>query len=169
MEVAWPGGGRQRWVARGGDRASEPLTLEEAKREVVTMLRDRSVGIARSSDEHIAELNKFAAAEVVRVAIEQESKQWPCDLVGGSRHGSMRIDRKQRNAILSAELFIPSTLAEPLTGDEYQLSYDADGNVELPACLDRHKPKPGDIAEFRDNKEAPAIGAARASETGVDL
>ena len=26
MEVAWPGGARQRWVARVGDRASEPLT-----------------------------------------------------------------------------------------------------------------------------------------------
>jgi hypothetical protein len=32
MEVAWPGGARQRWVARVGDRGSEPLPLEEAKK-----------------------------------------------------------------------------------------------------------------------------------------
>ena len=31
MEVAWPGESRQRWVARVGDRASEPLPPEEAK------------------------------------------------------------------------------------------------------------------------------------------
>jgi hypothetical protein len=28
-----------------------------------------------------------------------------------------------------------------LQGDDYPLTYDADGNVELPACLDRRKPK----------------------------
>ena len=31
MEVAWPGESRQRWVARVGDRASDPLPLEQAK------------------------------------------------------------------------------------------------------------------------------------------
>jgi len=31
MEVAWSGEARQRWVARVGDRASEPLPPEEAK------------------------------------------------------------------------------------------------------------------------------------------
>ena len=28
-----------------------------------------------------------------------------------------------------------------LQGDDFPLTYDADGNVELPACLDRRKPK----------------------------
>jgi hypothetical protein len=28
-----------------------------------------------------------------------------------------------------------------LQGDDYSLNYDADGNVELPTCLDRRKPK----------------------------
>jgi hypothetical protein len=34
-----------------------------------------------------------------------------------------------------------------LQGDDYQLTYDADGNVELPACLDRRKPKLLEAAE----------------------
>jgi hypothetical protein len=41
MEVAWPGGCRQRWVARIGDRASEPLPLEEAKQTAIAFLRER--------------------------------------------------------------------------------------------------------------------------------
>src|SRR6476620_4076602 len=41
MEVT-PKGSRQRWVARVGNRASEPVTLEEAKRADVAMLRERS-------------------------------------------------------------------------------------------------------------------------------
>jgi hypothetical protein len=33
-----------------------------------------------------------------------------------------------------------------LQGDDYPLTYDADGDVELPACLDRRKPKLGEVA-----------------------
>jgi hypothetical protein len=40
-EVAWPSETKQkRWVARVGDRASESLPLEEAKRAAATMLRE---------------------------------------------------------------------------------------------------------------------------------
>jgi hypothetical protein len=34
-----------------------------------------------------------------------------------------------------------------LQGDDYQLTYDADGHVEIPACLDRRKPKLLEAAE----------------------
>ena len=138
LEVAWPGQVRQQWVARVGNRASELLTLVEAKQSAVAMLRDG--GKAEPRD-WIADLNKIAAAEIDRAALAKDLQQWPCDLVLGSHCGSMGVDREQRNAILNAELFIPSRIAEPLSGDEYQLTYDASGHVELPACLDRRKPK----------------------------
>jgi hypothetical protein len=137
MEVAWPGGARQQWVARVGNRASQPLTLHEAKRAAVAMLRER--GQAESGD-RIAELNKIAAAEVSRhrVALAKERKRWPCDLVGRSRHGS--IDGALlRNAILDAEISSeesPST-NDPLSGDDYPLEFYADGYPKLPACLRR--------------------------------
>src|SRR6516165_6733659 len=95
LEVAWPGQVRQQWVARVGNRASELLTLVEAKQSAVAMLRDG--GKAEPRD-WIADLNKIAAAEIDRAALAKDLQQWPCDLVGGSHCGSMEIDRKQRNA-----------------------------------------------------------------------
>ena len=74
------------------------------------MLRDG--GKAEPRD-WIADLNKIAAAEIDRIALAKALQQWPRDLLGGSRAGSMQTDRKQRNAILSTELFIPSTIVEP--------------------------------------------------------
>jgi hypothetical protein len=149
MEVAF---------ARVGNRASEPLALDEAKRAVVAMLRERKETETR---DWIAELNTIAAAEFDRVALLKERKQWPRDLLGGSRRGSMHTDREQRNSILSAELVVPSTLMEPLSGDEYQLTYDADGNVELPACLDRQKPKPGATSQSSETTQKPSSWRCR--------
>jgi hypothetical protein len=126
------------------------------------MLRER--GKVKPRD-WVAGLNKIAAAEIDRVALAKDRQQWPCNLLGGSRRGSMPIDREQRNAILSAELVVPSTLMEPLSGDEYQLSYDADGNVELPACLDRRKPKPNATSQSARTQRSPAVGAAGPSTT----
>jgi len=97
MEVAWPGGSRQRWVARVRNRASEPSTLDEAKCVAVAMLRER--GRAEPHD-WIAELNSIATAEVERVALANARKEWPRDLLGGSRRGTVIwIDREKRNAI----------------------------------------------------------------------
>jgi hypothetical protein len=138
-----------------GNRASEPLALDEAKRASVAKLRERGQAEPRDL---IAELNRIAAAEVDRAAfaaLTQSRKQWPRNLVGGSRRGSMQIDRAQRNAILNAEVFISSTLAEPLSGDEYQLTYDAGGNVELPAFLDRQKPKPSATSQSSATTKKP--------------
>jgi len=81
-------------------------------------------------------LNRIAAAEVDRGALAKDLQQGPCDLVGGSHCGSMEIDREQRNAILNAELFIPSRI-EPLSGDDYPIEYHEDGFPKLPACLNR--------------------------------
>ena len=53
MEVGWPRGARQQWIARVDNRASEPLALDEAKRAAVAMLREQ-------------QLNKSAAAEATR-------------------------------------------------------------------------------------------------------
>src|SRR4029079_17453326 len=51
MEVAWPGESRQRWVARVGDRASDPLPLEQAKAAAKDLLSARSGPRTSSSDE----------------------------------------------------------------------------------------------------------------------
>ena len=50
MEVAPPGGARERWIARVGNWASEPLPLKEAKRAAVAMLREREEGRASRLD-----------------------------------------------------------------------------------------------------------------------
>src|SRR5262249_6443358 len=72
----------------------------------------------------------------------------------------------KREAIFDAEVCFTSR--KTLSGDDYQLNYDADGNVELPACLDRRKPKLRGASENPVTTEKPPpLGAARASETGV--
>ena len=135
MEVGWLGGARQRWIARVGNRASEPLGLAEAKRAAVAMLRERKKTEPR---DWIAELNKIAAAEVHRTWLMQGRKQWPRDLVGGeSRPGSMQIDAKLRDAILDAELVAMPSHAEPLSGDGIRLEFYDDGYPKLPECLRR--------------------------------
>jgi hypothetical protein len=71
MEVAWPASGsRQRWVARDGDAASEPLPLEEAKRAAEELLNNRRKTKPR---DHIRELNQIAANEVGRVDRAREA------------------------------------------------------------------------------------------------
>ena len=82
MEVAWPGGSRQRWVARVGDRASESLSLEEAKQAAIAFLRDRGKVEPR---DFIAELNQTAANEVDRAVLQRERRKWPLNIMGGGR------------------------------------------------------------------------------------
>jgi hypothetical protein len=103
MEVAWPGDARQRWVARVGNRASEPLPLDAARNAATVMLRCGGRGEPR---DWVKQLNRIAADEADRTAVAQarKGKQWPLNLMGGSnRPGSMRIDRELREAILDAE------------------------------------------------------------------
>jgi hypothetical protein len=139
LEVAlfWPGGKRQRWVAGVGNSATEPLTLAEAKRAAVALLRELKKAEPR---DWIAELNKMAAAEVDRVAIANERKQWPLDLVGTHLRSAPRISISGdlRNAILDAELPLTHEhIDEPQSGDDYSPEYHEDGFPKLPALLDR--------------------------------
>jgi hypothetical protein len=100
LEVAWAGGSRQRWVARVGDRASDHLLLDQAKRAGVEIMRKR--GKVESRD-WIKQLNQIAANEVEPAALAPVRKQWPLDLMGG-RAGAWPLDPGMRNAILSDEL-----------------------------------------------------------------
>jgi hypothetical protein len=143
MEVSWFGGARQPWVARVGNRASEPLPLDEAKRAAVAMLRER---VKAEPRDWIAELNKIAAAEVDRATLMQKRKQWPRDLVGGSRAGSMPIDHKLRDAILNAELVSVPSNAEPLSGNSFPLEFYDDDYPKLPECIRRKRAKGGGVA-----------------------
>ena len=138
MEVGWPGGARQQWIARVGNWASEPLPLDEAKRAAVARLRERKESDSR---DWIAELNTTAAAEVRRAWLMQERKQWPRDLVGAETHpGSMQIDRKLRDAILDAELVAMPSHAETLSGDGFRLEFYDDAYPKLPERLRRKQP-----------------------------
>jgi hypothetical protein len=103
MEVAWPGGSRQRWLARIGNRTSEPLSLDEVKSAAVAMLCERGTTEGR---DWIAELNKIAASEVDRVASAKERKRWPLVLIGVHVRFMHRIEVSDdlRKAILDAEL-----------------------------------------------------------------
>jgi hypothetical protein len=80
MEVAWPGGSRQRWVARIGDQASEPLPLEEAKQAAIAFLREKGKVKPRHV---IADLNQVSANEVDRAVLQRERRKWPFNIMGG--------------------------------------------------------------------------------------
>jgi hypothetical protein len=143
MEVAWPGGARQRWVARGGDRASELLALGEAKRAAVVLLREHR---KLEPTNWIAELNRAAAAEVDRAALARVHQQWPRDLVGEHLRcvRCIGISGDLRNAILDAELQLTDEhIDEPLSGDDFHLQFYDDGFPKLPECLRRKRAKGG--------------------------
>jgi hypothetical protein len=58
MEVAWPGGGRERWVACVGTHRCEPLPLEGAEIAAKTLLTAKRKAEPR---EWIKQLNQLAA------------------------------------------------------------------------------------------------------------
>jgi hypothetical protein len=69
---------------------------------------------------------------------------WPKDLMGGNQHGE--LDSELQRIILETETGTrvkraPRPETKPLQGDDYQLTCDANGYPELPACLDR-RPEP---------------------------
>jgi hypothetical protein len=112
------------------------VSLDEAKRAAVAMLRERKETEHR---DWIAELNAIAAAEVHRAWMMQGRKQWPRDLVGAESHpGSMQIDAKLRDAILDAELLPMPPHAE--SGDGFRLEFYDDGYPKLPEWLRRKHP-----------------------------
>jgi hypothetical protein len=127
MEVAWPGGVRPRWVVRVGDRSSEALPLDAAKQAAVAFLRERGKVEPRVA------LNQIAANEVDRATLQQERRRWPIDLINGRRRGFV----EQREAIIAAELAMPSADGPALQGADYLLDCYADGYPKLPGCLKR--------------------------------
>jgi hypothetical protein len=129
MEVAWTGV-RQRWVARVRDSGSERLSLDVAKQAAVAFLSER--GSVRPRN-WTAELNQIATNEVDRATLQQERKRWPIDLMNGRRRGLV----EQREAIIEAELAMPSEDGPALQGGECPLDYYADGYPKLPECLRR--------------------------------
>ena len=147
MEVAWPGESRQRWVARVGDRASDPLPLEQAKAAAKDLLSTK--GKAEPRD-WIAELNQAAANEVGRAVIERQRRQWPLNLMGMSNRQTpiwkvdpKSIDPESIRGVLDTELVLKddekvvSRDTTPSSSAGLQLEHYDDGYPKLPACLDR--------------------------------
>ena len=130
LDVAWPGASRQRWLVRVGDRGSEPLLLDAAKRTAGACLRERSSVRPR---DWTAKLNRMAADEVDRASLQQERRRWPIDLMNGKRRGLV----EERGAIIETELARPSEDGPALQGDECPLDYYAEGYPKLPECLRR--------------------------------
>ena len=129
MEVAWTGV-RQRWIARVGNRGSEPLALDAAKQAAIAFLRKRG---SVSPQDWTADLSKIAADGVDRAAHQQERRRWPVDLMNGRRRGFV----EHRETIIEAELATRSENGPALQGDKYALVYHADGYPKLPECLRR--------------------------------
>ena len=159
MEVAWPGETRQRWLARVGDRAREPLPLGQANAAAKTLLTTKGKPEACDS---LRELDQIAADEVDQAYWTREKRTWPLDLIGGQRHAEkqplMIIERGLRQAILDTERVLiddeAPTVGQPLQGNDYQLDYYKDGFQVMPPCLRREPAlklvvnnKPGDTSK----------------------
>ena len=83
-------------------------------------------------------LNIAEADRIDRLAIAHQRKTWPVDIIGGQRRG--KIDQHLRYGILDVERALideDQSRAGAPQGDDYPLTYDANGYPELPACLDR--------------------------------
>ena len=80
MDIGWPTDAGGKWIARVGNRASEPLPLDEAKRVGADMLNERARG---EPFDCIARLNQLSANAVEQVVIERvrrQRKQWPIEI-----------------------------------------------------------------------------------------
>jgi hypothetical protein len=133
MEIAWPGGTRQRWVARIGNQASESLSLEEAKQAATAMLCKPEKAEAR---DWIAELNQTAATEVDHAVIERQRRQWPLNVMGANNRQAPRM-KVEAKVVLDTERVDERVTLRVVQGDDYPLECYEDGSPKLPACLDR--------------------------------
>jgi hypothetical protein len=124
--LAWLEGiGKGLWVARYRKTASKPMKLSAAKRYALDMVKGVCTGV--KPVDPIADLNRAA------VPTNDWLPDIEPDLIAYIRH-------------VETGFPLPSTVPTEsgpaaLQGDDYPLTYDADGDVELPACLDRRKPK----------------------------
>ena len=80
MDIGWPADAGGKWIARVGNRSSEPLPLDEVKRVSADMLNERAKG---EPFDCIARLNQLSANAVEQVVIERvkrQRKQWPIEI-----------------------------------------------------------------------------------------
>jgi hypothetical protein len=127
-----------RWVARVRNLISFPSSLTAAKQAAIVLYRSRNKGEPK---DWIKELNRIAANEIDRAAIERERRAWPINLMGGNRRGRRDPeDREVYQAILDTERVLEEDAkpAETLPG-AYPLEYYEDGYPKLPACVDRRR------------------------------
>ena len=100
--------GYGQWIARCRNEVCNPTNLAEAKRQALAMAVG-GIGDYQVSDP-IKEYQELSAIIEARYAPEFKVVEVPTALSGESKS---------------------------LQGDDYPLTYDADGYPELPACLDR--------------------------------
>lgn len=80
MDIGWPADAGGKWIARVGNRSSEPLPLDEVKRVSAEMLNELARG---EPFDCIARLNQLSANAVEQVVIERvkrQRKQWPIEI-----------------------------------------------------------------------------------------
>jgi hypothetical protein len=95
-------------------------------------------------DRHFT-VNLAAADKLDSAEVRRQRKVWPVDVMGGQRMG--KIARRIRYGILAVEHRLIDDRPKPLQGDDYALTYDANGYPELPNRLDRRtKPSAAEAA-----------------------
>jgi len=83
-------------------------------------------------------VNLDAAHKLDSAEIRRQRRLWPVDIMGGQRMG--KIGRRIRYEILAVERLLVGDRPKALPllqGDDHALTYDANGDPELPNCLDR--------------------------------
>ena len=123
-------------MARVRNLGGDLLSLGAARQEAVRLYRCRD----KRTIDWICQLNLRVAAEINRTALASNKRKTPVDQIGGERQG--HVDPKIRATVLDAEIgFLMDAQPETIKGDDYLLEYNSDGYPELPACLDRRKPR----------------------------
>lgn len=123
------------WIARRGDRRSEPLEFSQARAEALAMASDPKRGTEVADP--IRELNQATAEALDRDAINRQRRKWPVDLMGGNCRGA--VDPKLRQSILDTERVLTDEPLPAVTASDYPLLNYPDGYPKLPACLDRRR------------------------------
>jgi hypothetical protein len=118
--VAWlMGVGNGMWVVRYRNKSSRPMKLAAAKKYAIEMVKGIRPGVV--VEDPVRELNRMAAI------VEGYSS--------GS-NGAVAATEKDGPPLASADL-----LPEASYEADVPIEFDADGHPEIPACLDRRRPK----------------------------
>jgi hypothetical protein len=132
-----------RWMARVRNLCSDLLPFGAVKQEAVRLYGCRG----ENGLDWIRELSVRCAGEIDRSAPANEKRKTSFDLMGGGKpwlnpvHVDMEVIRKVIEVETCKPLRDDDTLEETSKGDDYLINCDPDGYPELPACLDRRKPR----------------------------